>query len=270
MISSSTQLMLVINVTPDSFSDGGRFGQVDDVLRQVEEGMKQGVGIFDIGGESTRPGAQTVSVDEELMRVLPVVNAIKSSFPEAIISVDTRKSGVAQLVLDAGADIINDVSGLQFDAAMAETIAAYPQTRLVLMHSQGKPETMQDNPIYDDVVVNVKAFFEKQINVAVDAGISRENIILDPGFGFGKTVAHNLALLGDLKEFKSFGLPILAGTSRKSFLTLGHNDVLPSERDALTAASLAIAVQNGADILRIHNLDTLGPVVRFLNALLAV
>ncbi len=264
-----TKIMAILNVTPDSFSDGGRLESVADALRAAEHALAVGAEILDIGGESTRPGAETVDIDAEIERVVPVIEAIHRRFPQALLSIDTRKSEVAKAALEAGAHWINDVSGLQYDPQMADVVAQQGAT-LVLMHSQGTPQTMQQNPEYPlGVVRSVFEFFEHQINSALQAGIARENLILDPGFGFGKTVAHNMELMRQLSTFHALDLPLLVGTSRKSFLTLGHRDIGVDEREALTAVSVAWAVQQGAAYVRVHDVETHAPVIRLAESLLA-
>lgn len=244
--------MAILNVTPDSFSDGGRFLGVDAVLRAAETSLQAGASILDIGGESTRPGAIEVPVDEELRRVIPAVEAIHQRFPEATISVDTRKAGVAESAIQAGAAMINDVSGLQFDEALLPVVAS-SQAKLVLMHSQGTPETMQQAPHYPEgVVQTVLSFFQRKIHLAECAGLGKDRMILDPGFGFGKTIAHNLVLLKHLDDFQVLGCPLLVGLSRKSFLALG-SDIPPIERDGLSAAAMALAMERGAKYIRVHN-----------------
>ena len=265
-----TQIMAVLNVTPDSFSDGGRLGGLDALFQAAEVALTAGANILDVGGESTRPGAAMIPVDEELKRVMPAIENIRTRFPEAMISIDTRKAAVAKTAIQAGASIINDVSGLQFDPLMAETIAQ-SQARLVLMHSQGTPETMQQNPTYPQgVVPEILAFFERQMALAEQSGVHRERIIIDPGFGFGKTLQHNLTLLKQLYRFQDLGCPILVGTSRKSFLTLGNQSTLPNQREALTAASLVFGIQNGASYVRIHDAVTQVPVIRLIEQVLQV
>lgn len=262
-----TQIMAILNVTPDSFSDGGNLQSVDVVLSAAEKALRAGADILDIGGESTRPGAKTVPADIELQRVLPAVEAIRQRFPDARISVDTRKAQVAELAVQAGASIINDVSGLQFDAEMLNVLAR-TKAQLVLMHSQGTPEEMQRNPAYPAGVVDeVMAFFTRQIQAVERAGIAKGRIILDPGFGFGKTLAHNLSLLKHLGRFQELGCPVLVGTSRKSFLTLG-SDISPSEREALTEVSLALAIERGAAYVRVHDVVAQAPAVRLIEAFL--
>jgi dihydropteroate synthase len=261
-----TQVMAVLNCTPDSFSDGGRLVRRDDLLRAAETALTCGVHVLDIGGESTRPGAPPVPLAEELRRVLPAVKAIREAFPEAVLSIDTRKAAVAEATLEAGASIINDVSGLQFDPAMARTVARF-DARLVLMHSQGTPETMQQDPTYQEVVEDLIAFFRTQIQLAQAAGISANRLILDPGFGFGKTLSHNLAILKHFNRFTTLGLPLLAGTSRKSFLTAGSGTPPVSEREPLTAATTFWAIAHGAAWVRIHDPVVQMPVVRLADQL---
>lgn len=261
-----TQIMAILNVTPDSFSDGGQLQGMDVVLKAAENALKAGVDILDIGGESTRPGAQEVSADAELQRVLPVIEAIQQRFPEARLSVDTRKAKVAEQAVQAGACIINDVSGLQFDPEMVN-IVARTGSQLVLMHSQGTPEHMQRAPFYPNgVIEDVISFFARQIQMAEVAGIAKSRIIIDPGFGFGKTLVHNLSLLKHLAQFKQLGCPILVGTSRKSFLTLGDGSISPGKREALTAASLALAIERGATYVRVHDVAVQAPIVRLIEA----
>lgn len=262
------RIMAILNVTPDSFSDGGAIACVEDALKAAERAVQAGADILDVGGESTRPGAKTVEPKEEIARVVPVIEAIHQAFPEIPISIDTRKAAVAEAAVQAGASIINDVSGLQYDAILADVAARY-ETKLVIMHSQGTPETMQKNPVYPNgVVEEVHVFFERQIALAENAGVNREHIILDPGFGFGKTLEHNLTLLKGLEAFQSFALPVLVGTSRKSFLTLGKAEITPDRREALTAASMAMALQKGASVVRVHDVETQAPVIRLLELLL--
>lgn len=240
--------MGIVNVTPDSFSDGGRHfskaAAAAHALRLVEEGAD----IIDVGGESTRPGAEPVSLPEELRRVLPVIEEIRktSSIP---ISIDTRNAAVAEEALSAGADMINDISALSHDPRMADIAVAF-KVPVVLMHMKGIPETMQRHPFYTDVVGEVASRFRERISFARTAGISQ--IVLDPGIGFGKRLEDNLTLLANLSTFTSFGLPLLVGTSRKAFLgaltSAGIEDRLPG-----TIASCLIAVQNGVNLLRVHD-----------------
>lgn len=262
------EVMAVINVTPDSFSDGGVFSSLEDVMQASQRALDAGVHWLDVGGESTRPGATPVTLEAELARVIPAIEALVHTFPHAKISVDTRKAEVAQKALAAGASMVNDVSGFQYDPAMMAVVAD-TGSQVVLMHSQGIPETMQDNPTYDDVVGEVVAFFYRQIAQALSAGIALDQIILDPGFGFGKTVTHNLALLRRLPEITSLGLPVLVGTSRKAFLTLGDTTIAPQDREALTSATVALALHHGAKMIRIHDAETQMPIVRLVQQLWA-
>ena len=242
--------MGILNVTPDSFSDGGLFV---DSGKAVARGLKmaeEGADIIDVGGESTRPGALLVSVDEEIRRVVPVIKELRRQ-SKISISIDTMKSQVAARVLEAGATMINDVSAGCFDPEMIP-LTAKSQAAICLMHMQGEPRTMQNNPHYNDVVTEVKNFLAGRIVACLQAGIAREKIIIDPGIGFGKSVEDNVRLIQNLGRFKELGCPILIGTSRKSFIGrltgAAVQDRLPG-----SLATLAIAVQNGANIVRVHD-----------------
>lgn len=244
-------LMGIVNVTPDSFSDGGRYL---DAQAAVAHGLAleaEGAGILDVGGESTRPGAEPVTADEELRRVLPVVAGLRAAGAAAAISVDTTKASVAAGALAAGASIVNDVSALRGDRELAGVVAEHG-AGLCLMHMRGEPRTMQRDPRYDDVVAEVAAFLEERMRFAVARGIAEERIVLDPGIGFGKTAEHNLALLRRLDELAALGRPVLVGTSRKSFLgRLTGRDV--EGRLAATIASNVVALERGARIFRVHD-----------------
>lgn len=248
--------MAIVNVTPDSFSDGGRWlapdGQLDAtaLVAGVAALLDQGAQLVDVGGESTRPGATTVPVADEIARVVPAIAAIHQAYPTLPISVDTRKAAVAEAALATGASIINDVSGLQFDPGLLR-VAVRQQAMLVITHSQGGPETMQDNPQYDDVVGEVRHFLKAQALKAEAAGLPRSHIIIDPGFGFGKTRQHNLQLLAGLGAFTSLPWPVLVGLSRKSFLSLGQDLDMPT-RDALSRLAEALASTHGVRYLRVH------------------
>lgn len=243
------KLMAILNITPDSFSDGGKFVGVDAALRQVENMLKDGADIIDVGGESTRPGAQFVPLQQELDRVLPVIELIRREF-DTVISVDTYKAQVMTEAVVAGADIINDIKALQEEGALAA--AAKLQVPVCLMHMQGQPDSMQQAPQYQDVIREVCHFLQFRIQACVDAGIARSQLILDPGFGFGKTLAHNYQLLARLPEMGIHGLPVLAGMSRKSMIgqLLNRNT---SERLAGSIACATIAVMHGARIIRAHD-----------------
>ena len=246
---SQTIVMGILNVTPDSFSDGGKY--FADPSAAVEHGIKlieQGADIIDIGGESTRPGSEEVPVSKEIERILPVIEGIKKKNNDACISIDTRKSAVAKAAIKAGAGIVNDVSGGEFDESMFE-VCAESKTPLILMHSKGTPDKMQENPYYDDVVEEIYDYLDNRIKLAEKAGV--KNIIIDPGIGFGKRISDNYELLDRLNEFKGLGKQILIGLSRKTFLgkSLGL-DV--NERDDATLAAETLAIRNGADIIRTH------------------
>jgi dihydropteroate synthase len=244
-------IMGVINVTPDSFSDGGSFFAFKDALRQARALAAAGADLLDIGGESTRPYAESVPLKEELRRVIPLIEAVSKelSIP---ISVDTYKAEVAQAALNAGASLINDISALGFDPDMAP-LAAAREVPVVLMHMQGTPRDMQRDPHYQDLIGEIKAFFKERLEFAVSQGISRELIILDPGIGFGKTFQHNLELLNHLDAFLDLGCPIMVGPSRKGLI--GHLLKLPNGevRDIGTLGAIAVAVMRGARIIRTHN-----------------
>lgn len=242
-------LMGVVNTTPDSFSDGGRF---DTVERAVAHGLAlvdAGADIVDVGGESTRPGADPVSASEEIARVVPVIDRLAAD--GVLVSVDTTKPEVAEAALTAGASIVNDVSGL--GSAEMRVLVADSGAGAIVMHMQGTPRTMQDDPRYDDVVVEIRAFLTERLQLGVSAGISPEAVALDPGIGFGKTVEHNLAIIDRLHEFRSLGCPVVLGASRKRFLGALTGRDAPSDRDLASAVAAAIGVVRGADILRVHN-----------------
>jgi len=254
-IGKRTLIMGIVNVTPDSFSDGGRYTTVEAAVAYAERLAAEGADILDIGGESTRPGADPVPLDEELRRVIPVVKAVRQALPEVCISVDTYKARVAREALEAGADMINDVSALRFDPEMASVVAEVG-VPVVLMHMKGTPKTMQQNPTYGDVVREILAFLRERIEFAVSQGIARDRVIVDPGIGFGKRPEHNTEILQRLGELRELGRPILLGTSRKSFL--GALTKRPVEkRLEETIASVVVGVLHGADIVRVHDVAPL-------------
>jgi len=250
-LSERTLIMGVLNVTPDSFSDGGRFFEWTRAVEQGRRLAEEGADILDVGGESTRPGSRLVPEEEELRRVIPVIEALrpKISIP---ISIDTRKAAVAERALQSGAEMVNDISALRFDEGMAEVVSRR-EVPVVLMHMRGRPETMQADTHYDDLIGEIREFFQERIDYAVSRGISRDRIILDPGIGFGKSVEekHNLILLKELRSFRALNQPLMIGTSRKAFLG-GILNLPPEEREEGTLATIAVAVQNGANIVRVH------------------
>ncbi|MDX6634646.1 MAG: dihydropteroate synthase [Solirubrobacterales bacterium] len=245
------KLMGVVNVTPDSFSDGGLYLDPETAIAHGRELAEAGAEILDVGGESTRPGADPVDAEEELRRVVPVIRGLRDADCE--ISVDTSKAPVADAALEAGATIVNDVTALRGDSGMA-VLCAERGTTVVLMHMLGEPRTMQDDPRYEDVVSEVKAFLGERLEAAVAAGIAEENVWLDPGIGFGKTPAHNMELLRRLGELRELGRPLVIGTSRKSFI--GKVDGSgPGERLGGTIASSVLAAAEGAEVLRVHDVS---------------
>lgn len=255
-------VMGILNVTPDSFSDGGKFIGHTQALKQAEQMIADGATIIDVGGESTRPGAAEVSESEELERVIPVLAAIKSAF-DIVVSVDTSKAGVMKEASAQGAGIINDVRALQNDGCLQ--IAAKSNLPICLMHMQGLPRTMQHDPQYNDVVEDIKDFFLERIKACESVGIVQNRLILDPGFGFGKTIEQNYRLLSQLSAFESLNLPILSGTSRKSMIgNLLNRPVEQRLAGSLTTA--IIAAQQGAKIIRVHDVKETVDAISILNA----
>ncbi len=258
-------IMGIVNVTPDSFSDGGRFNDHGRAVEHAFTLVSEGADILDIGGESTRPGAEPVEEAEELRRVLPVIRAVRSQ-TKVLISIDTMKASVARAALDAGADIINDVTGLRGDSAMPR-LAAQTDAGLVVMHMTGTPQTMQANPHYDDVVAEVRGYFEKRLRVLEGEGIAAERVVLDPGFGFGKTLEHNLVLMRDLRQLATLR-PLLVGVSRKSMIAkVLHTDAM-ADRFWPTVALTSRARENGARILRVHDVKANREALRMTEAML--
>lgn len=259
---SRTHIMGVLNVTPDSFSDGGKFFDLDKAVRHGLEMVEHGADFLDVGGESTRPGSERISVEEELRRVVPVIERLAKSV-DVPISIDTYKSEVAGRALDAGAVIVNDISGLHFDSMMVEVVVQ-KRASVILMHIKGTPLTMQNNPTYNDVIEEICSYLHEGIQRAEDRRI--EQIIVDPGIGFGKTVEHNLTILKNLKEFQRFGYPVLVGPSRKSFI--GKILDLPiEERREGTAAAVAVAIMNRANIVRVHDVKEMKRVATMVDAI---
>lgn len=249
-LGANTHVMGILNVTPDSFSDGGRYLDVQQAVTHAETMIAEGATLIDIGGESSRPGASPVSIDEELARVVPVIDALADTV-DVLISVDTSKAEVAQRALEAGAHIVNDITALSGDPDMAIVVAEM-KAGIILMHMKGTPRTMQQSPKYKDVVNEVRAWLEKKVQNAEAQGIAPERIIIDPGIGFGKTTEHNLQLLKRLSEFQALNRPLLIGTSRKSFIGNILN-VPVTARVEGTVATVCWAITHGADIVRVHD-----------------
>ncbi len=261
------RIMGILNVTPDSFSDGGRFVNQESVLAQVAAMVEAGADIIDVGGESTRPFAEPVSIDEELGRVVDAIVAIRK-YHTIPISIDTTTALVAREALAAGADIINDISALRFDPEMIGLVQA-TDVPVIIMHMKGTPRDMQKNPVYEDVVAEIISFLDERLQWAESMGVKRERFIVDPGIGFGKTVIHNLMIIKRLQEFTSLGCPLLLGHSRKSFIgTILGREV--DDREVGTAAVSVLAMLNGASILRVHDVATTVQAVRMTEAIMAV
>ncbi|MCS7223442.1 MAG: dihydropteroate synthase [Armatimonadetes bacterium] len=263
-VGERTVLMGIVNLSPDSFSGDGVATKEDAIARALQL-IDEGADILDLGGESTRPGSLPISVDEEMRRVLPVVEELLSRGVPVPLSIDTYKPLVARRVLEAGACVINDIFGLR-QPEMAEVLAERGAC-VVVMHMQGTPQTMQQNPHYDDCVAEIAQFLKDQTHLAIAKGISRERIIVDPGIGFGKTVDHNLEILRRLPEIKALGFPVLVGPSRKSFIGKILNIPNPQERIWGTAAAVAVAISRGADIIRVHDVAEMKQVATVVDAL---
>jgi dihydropteroate synthase len=255
------QLMGIVNVTPDSFSDGGSFLDAGSAIAHALKLVSDGAEILDIGGESTRPGAAPVPETVELERVLPVIEGLRDAGCEAEISIDTSKAAVATAALAAGASFVNDVTALRGDPSMA-TVVAGSGARCCLMHMLGEPRTMQREPLYDDVVGDVRSFLEARMAFAIERGVAEDRILLDPGIGFGKTVAHNLELLRRCDEIAQIGRPVVIGTSRKSFLGTIVGGRGTDERLAGTIATNVIAYERGASVFRVHDVAAVGDALR--------
>ncbi|MDP8215834.1 MAG: dihydropteroate synthase [Candidatus Kaelpia imicola] len=257
-----TRIMGIVNITPDSFSNGGKFLNSSSAAEQIYRLVDQGADIIDIGGESSRPGSGNVRTDEELKRVIPVIKRVRKKI-KVPISIDTRKSEVARKALESGADIVNDISSFGYDPKMAKVLAEY-KVPVILMHMKGTPKTMQRAPEYRDVISEIYEYLEKKISLAAEKGISRDKIIIDPGIGFGKGVEDNIEIIGRLREFRSLGRPVLIGLSRKSFI----GGILKKSVDGRLYGSLgsyACAIINGADILRVHDVRETRDLVRVID-----
>jgi len=265
VLGERTIIMGILNVTPDSFSDGGRFFSRDAALEHALSMVETGADIIDIGGESTRPGSDPVPAEEEISRVLPVIEAIRKN-SDVMISVDTYKSKTAEAALLAGADIINDISGFRFDAEMVHVASRFG-AGVVTMHIKGTPKDMQLNPSYDDLIGEIKEYLASSVRLLEEAGVGRSQIVIDPGIGFGKTAEDNLKIINRLGEFSSLDLPILVGPSRKSFI--GKILDLPVDRRIFgTAGAVAAAIMKGAHIVRVHDIREMREVARVVDAII--
>ena len=258
------KIMGILNLTPDSFYDGGLFNNTDLALAQTEKMLLEGATFIDVGGASSKPGAVEISIDEELARVLPIIEEIQKRFPEAIISIDTYRSVVAQQAVATGAAIVNDISSGSLDAKMLDTVGALGGVPYIAMHMQGKPQNMQDNPSYDNLLVAIRSFFAAKIDDAHKAGI--HDVIIDPGFGFGKTLDHNYSLLKNLSSMQMDGIPMLIGLSRKSMI---HKYLKIDVSDALNGTTVlnTIALKQGAQILRVHDVKEAQQAIHLIEKL---
>lgn len=259
-------VMGIVNVTPDSFSDGGRFDSVDKALAHARRLVGEGADMLDVGGESTRPGAGPVDAGAEIERVAPVIEAIRSEL-DVPVSIDTMKAEVMRAAVAAGAAMINDVNGLRDPQALAAAVSL--DVPVCIMHMQGEPRTMQQNPHYSDVVEDLLMFFRERVTACLNAGLAQRNLVLDPGFGFGKSLEHNLDLLDRFGRFREFGLPLLAGLSRKSVLGRITGRENADERVAASVAGAVLAAERGADILRVHDVAETVDAVKVIHALRA-
>lgn len=263
-IGERTCIMGVLNITPDSFSDGGRYFKIEDAVSRSREMADEGVDIIDIGGESSRPGARAVSASEELSRVIPVIKALRGTV-KLPLSIDTYKAEVARAALMEGVSIVNDITALGGDTDMARTIAEF-DAGVILMHMKGKPFDMDAHAFYENVIEEISAYLSKAIDLAVRAGIDPDKIIVDPGIGFGKTMEHNITILRNLNQFEKLGKPLLVGTSRKSFIGKITGKP-PDDRIFGTAATFSASIINGADIIRVHDVSQMREVAMVMDAI---
>lgn len=264
--SKKTCIMGILNVTPDSFSDGGKHFDKDSAIQRALQMAEDGADIIDIGGESTRPGSDAVDAKEEIKRTIPVIEALSKKI-NVPISIDTYKSEVAKIALETGASIVNDISGLRFDSSMPDVIAKH-NVPVVIMHIKGTPKNMQQNPEYEALIPEIMDYFRESIAIGVRAGIDENKIIIDPGIGFGKSLEHNLEIINSIKEFKLLGKPTLIGLSRKSFIGKILGNESPDERLEGTAAAVAISILNGANIIRVHDVKYMVKVAKVADAVL--
>jgi len=257
--------MGILNVTPDSFSDGGRHFDKASAIRRAYEMVEEGADIIDVGGESTRPGSEPVPLQEEIDRTIPVIEEISKKI-KVPVSIDTYKAEVARRALDAGASIVNDISGLRFDPEMPKVVSQY-KVPVVIMHIKGTPRDMQANPIYEALIPEIMDYFRESIRLAVESGITEDKIIIDPGIGFGKTFDHNLEIIKNLREFTLLEKPLLVGVSRKAFIGKILGDAPVSERLEGSEAAAAISILNGANIIRVHDVKEMKKVALVADAI---
>ena len=262
--SQKTHIMGILNVTPDSFSDGGQYFDKSAAIKRAIQMAEDGADIIDIGGESTRPGSQPLAIEEELRRTLPVIEALTKEI-NTPISIDTYKSEVAKRALDAGAAMVNDISGLRFDPEMPKVVSAY-KVPVVIMHIKGTPKDMQKNPVYEALIPEIMDYLRDSIRSAKESGIAEDMIIIDPGIGFGKTFEHNLEIIHNLYNFTLLEKPVLVGLSRKAFIGKILGDVPAGERLEGTAAAIAISIINGANIIRVHDVKEMVKVAKVADA----
>ena len=263
--SHKTFIMGILNVTPDSFSDGGLHFEASSAIKSAFQMTEDGADIIDIGGESTRPGSEPVSIKEELRRTIPVIEALAKEITVPI-SIDTCKAEVAKKALDAGASMVNDISGLRFDPEMCLVVAEF-KVPVVIMHIKGTPRNMQKNPVYEALLPEITDYLREGIRIAREAGISEDKIIIDPGIGFGKTAEHNLEIIHRLQEFTLLEKPLLIGPSRKAFIGKILGDFPAGERVEGTAAAVAISIMNGANIVRVHDVKEMSRVAKVADAI---
>ncbi len=263
-LNSKTLIMGILNVTPDSFYDGGKYNTIKQALIHTEQMISEGADIIDVGGESTRPGSNSVSQKEELRRVIPIIDAINKNFVIPV-SIDTTKSMVARQALDSGATIVNDISGLSFDPALADIVSKY-EAQIILCHTSSRPVDMQKKTLYENIVEDIYNYLENSIKISEDCGILSDNISIDPGFGFGKTANHNLLLLKSLSKFKKLNKKVVIGTSMKSFIgkILQSDDI--EQRILGTFATIVISILNGADIVRVHDVKKMKVAVQIADS----
>ncbi len=263
--SKKTYIMGILNVTPDSFSDGGLYFDKAKAVKRALQMVEEGADIIDIGGESTRPGSEPVTIEEELKRTIPVIKALARKI-EIPLCIDTYKSEVAKRALDAGASMVNDISALRFDPLMPAVVSEY-KVPTVIMHIRGNPKDMQQNPLYEALIPEILDYLRAGMIIARQAGISEDMIVIDPGIGFGKTFDHNLQIIHNLQEFNQFRKPILIGLSRKAFIGKILGDVPVTERLEGTAAAVAISITNGANIIRVHDVKQMVKVAKVADAI---